>query len=143
MESQRQQTVDITEMSPPMLSVNNEETVRPSVASSSSTRAKFIAAKAKAAALEVRASFLKVKQALRIADEELGLKQQIAEVKMEEQIYGRYNEQELNDSAGVIKSIDCKDCPNVILNKDPINIIRKLVKGTLRPQNKCCLDERS
>ena len=108
---------------------------RPSVASSTSTRSKFIAAKAKAADLEVRASFLKEKQVLRIAAEELELKQQIAEVKMEEKIYGRYNEQEPNDSAGVIKGIDGKDCPNVILSKDPINTSSPMLP--LNPNASC------
>ena len=58
-----------------------------SVASSTSTRAKLIEAKAESTALEVKAAFLKRKQELRMAAEELDPKQQIAEVKMEEQIY--------------------------------------------------------
>ena len=45
---------------------------------------KSIEAKAKAAALEVRAKFLKDKQALRMTSVELELLQQIAEAKAEE-----------------------------------------------------------
>ena len=43
-------------------------------------------------ALEVKAAFLKEKQALRIAAEEVELRQQIAEAKVEEKIYQQYDE---------------------------------------------------
>ena len=63
------------------------------MASSTSTRAKPAAIRAKSAALEVKAALLKRKQELRIAAEELEFEQQIAEVRVEEQVY----EQELNN----------------------------------------------
>ncbi len=71
-----------------------------SVASSTSTRAKLAAIKTKSAALEVKATFLKRKQALRIAAEELDLEQQIAELRVEEQVY----EQELNNCTNNIEA---------------------------------------
>lgn len=52
--------------------------------SSSSTKSKLIEAKAEAVALEVKTAFLKEKQALRMAAEELELQQQIAEAEAEE-----------------------------------------------------------
>ncbi|CAB4024317.1 Hypothetical predicted protein, partial [Paramuricea clavata] len=59
-----------------------------------STRAKLAAIRAKSAALEAKAVFLKRKQGrLRIAAEELELEQQVAEVRVKEQVY----EKELNN----------------------------------------------
>ena len=52
--------------------------------SSSSAKLRLTEAKARAAALEVEARFLKKKQALRMATEELELRQKIAEAKAEE-----------------------------------------------------------
>ena len=49
--------------------------------SSSSTKLRLIEAKARAAGLEAEARFLKEKQALRMASEELELQQKIAEAK--------------------------------------------------------------
>lgn len=48
---------------------------RPSTSSTSSTKLNLIEAKVKAAALEVKATFLKERQALRMATEELELRQ--------------------------------------------------------------------
>lgn len=59
-----------------------------------------------------------------MAAEELELKQQIvhAEVRMEEKIYEQYNEQELSNSDRITKDIDTKkNCPNVNLNRDPVD----------------------
>ena len=57
---------------------------RRSLSSVTSSTLKLVEAKAKAAALEVKESFLREKQALRMATEELELRQQIAEAKAEE-----------------------------------------------------------
>ena len=62
--------------------------------SSSSTKLRLIEAKARAAALEVEARFLKEKQALRMASEELELRQKIAEAKAEERTYEEFNEEQ-------------------------------------------------
>ena len=62
--------------------------------SSSSTKLRLIEAKARSAALEVEARFLKEKQALRIASEELELRQKIAEAKAEERTYEEFNEEQ-------------------------------------------------
>ena len=83
-----------------------------SIISSTSTRAKLISARAKSADLEVRASFLKRKQQLRTAAENLDLEQQIAEVKTEQQIY----EQELNNSAGNAEVGNLNDCREELVN---------------------------
>ena len=58
---------------------------RGSHSSSSSPKLRLIEAKARAAALEVEARFLKEKQALRMASEELELRQKIAEAKPNDQ----------------------------------------------------------
>jgi len=47
-------------------------------------------AKAKAAALEIKAAFLKERQALRMASEELELQQEIAQAKIEEKVYEQF-----------------------------------------------------
>ena len=57
---------------------------RGSHSSSSYTKLRLIEAKARATALEVEGRFLKEKQALRMASEELELRQKIAEAKAEE-----------------------------------------------------------
>ena len=57
---------------------------RRSLSSVKPAKLKLVVAKAKAAALEVKESFLKEKQALRMATEVLELRQQIAEAKAEE-----------------------------------------------------------
>ena len=62
--------------------------------SSSSAKIRLIEAKAKAAALEVEARFLKEKQALRMATEELELRQKIAEAKAEERTYQEFDEEQ-------------------------------------------------
>ena len=67
---------------------------RHSLSSVTSARLKLIEAKAKAAALEVKASFLKEKQALKMATEELELRQQIAEAKAEEKTYEKFEEEQ-------------------------------------------------
>ena len=67
---------------------------RGSHSSSSSTKLRLIEAKARAAALEVEARFLKEKQALRMASEELELRQKIAEAKAEERTYEEFDEEQ-------------------------------------------------
>ena len=67
---------------------------RHSLSSATSARLKLIEAKAKAAALEVKASFLKEKQALKMATEELELRQQIAEAKAEEKTYEKFEKEQ-------------------------------------------------
>ena len=57
---------------------------RHSLSSVTSSKFKLVEGKAKAAALKVNESFLKQKPALRMATEELELRQQIAEAKAEE-----------------------------------------------------------
>ena len=89
-----------------------------SIVSSTLTRAKLIAARAKSAALEVRASFLKRKQELRTTAENLDLEQQIAEVKMEQQVY----EQELNSSAGNTEVGNLNDCQKEHVNINSQNV---------------------
>ena len=59
---------------------------RSSTFSTSSAKLKFIEAKAKAAELKVKANFLKEKQALRMASEELELRRGIVEAKAEKKI---------------------------------------------------------
>ena len=66
---------------------------RRSLSSVTSAKLKLVEAKAKAAALEVEASFLKEKQAPRMATEELELRQQIAEAKAEEKTYEKFEEE--------------------------------------------------
>ena len=60
----------------------------------SSTKLRLIEAKARAAVLEVEARFLKEKQALRMASEELELGQKIAEAKAEERTYEEFDEEQ-------------------------------------------------
>ena len=62
--------------------------------SSLSAKLRLIEAKVRAAALEVEARFLKEKQALKMACEELELRQKIAEAKAEERTYEDFNEEE-------------------------------------------------
>ena len=59
-----------------------------SIACSSSSKSKLM--EAKAAALEVKAAFLKERQALRMASEELELRQEIAQAKIEERVYEQF-----------------------------------------------------
>ena len=61
-----------------------------SATSSCSSKTKLMEAKAKAAALEVKAVFLKERQALRMATEELELRQEIAQAKVEETFYEQF-----------------------------------------------------
>jgi len=61
---------------------------------SSSAKLGLIEAKVKAAALEVDARFLKEKQALRIASEELELRQKIAEAKADIRTYEEFDEEQ-------------------------------------------------
>ena len=63
--------------------------------STSSAKLKLIETKAKAAALEVKAKFLKEKQTLRITSVELELRQQISEAKAEEKIYEQFHEEQI------------------------------------------------
>ena len=63
--------------------------------STSSAKLKLIETKAKAAALEVKAKFLKEKQTLRITSVELELRQQISEAKAEEKIYEQFDEEQI------------------------------------------------
>ena len=61
-----------------------------SATSSCSSKTKLMEAKAKATALEVKAVFLKERQALRMATEELELRQEIAQAKVEEKVYEQF-----------------------------------------------------
>ena len=66
---------------------------RRSLSSVTPAKLKLVVAKAKAAALEVKESFLKEEQALKMATEELELRQQIAEAKAEEKTYEKFEEE--------------------------------------------------
>ena len=55
----------------------------------------MIKAKTRVAALEVETAFLKEKQALKMAEEQLELKKNLAKVKEEERIYEQMNNEEL------------------------------------------------
>ena len=61
-----------------------------SYASRSSNRSQLIQAKAKTASLEAKAAFLKEKQALKMAAEELELRRMIAQAKAEENVYEQF-----------------------------------------------------
>ena len=61
-----------------------------SLTSSSSSKSKLMEAKAKAAALEIKAAFLKERQARRMASKELELRQEIAQAKIEEKVYEQF-----------------------------------------------------
>lgn len=63
--------------------------------SSLSSKSKLIKAKTRVAALEVEAAFLKEKQALRMAEEQLELKKSLAKAKEEERIYEQMSNEEL------------------------------------------------
>ena len=67
-----------------------------SYASRSSNRSQLIQAKAKTASLEAKAAFLKEKQALKMAAEELELRQMIAQAKAEENVYEQFEYGECN-----------------------------------------------
>ena len=58
---------------------------------STSSKSKLIEAKTRVATLEVEAAFLKEKQAIKMAEEELELKKSIAKAKREEMIYEQMN----------------------------------------------------
>ena len=62
---------------------------------STSSKSKLIEAKTRVATLEVEAAFLKEKQAIKMAEEELELKKSIAKAKREEMIYEQMNNEEL------------------------------------------------
>ena len=68
------------------------------ISSSSSAKLKLIEAKAKVAALEVEARFLREKQALRMATEELELRQKITEAKEEGKTYEQFGEEQNIDA---------------------------------------------
>ena len=63
--------------------------------SSLSSKSKLIKAKTRVAALEVEAAFLKDKQALKMAEEQLELKKNLAKAMEEERIYEQMNNEEL------------------------------------------------
>ena len=65
-----------------------------STPSSISSKAKLIQAKTKVAALEIEASFLKEKQALKMAAEQLELKQSLVQAREEERIYEEMKNEE-------------------------------------------------
>lgn len=73
------------------------EVARSSTFSKLSAKLKSIEAKAKAAVLEVKAKFLKDKQALRMTSVELKLLQQIVEAKAEEKSYEQFDEEQILD----------------------------------------------
>ncbi|RMX42815.1 hypothetical protein pdam_00022493 [Pocillopora damicornis] len=70
----------------PIVKSKSSSHSRSSTFSTSSAKLKFIEAKAKAAELKVKANFLKEKQALRMAIEELELRRGIVEAKAEKKI---------------------------------------------------------
>ena len=70
----------------PIVKSKSSSHSRFSTFSTSSAKLKFIEAKAKAAELKVKANFLKEKQALRMAIEELELRRGIVEAKAEKKI---------------------------------------------------------
>ena len=63
--------------------------------SSLSSKSKLIKATTRVAALEVETAFLKEKQALKMAEEQLELKKNLAKAKEEERIYEQMNNEEL------------------------------------------------
>ena len=63
--------------------------------SSLSSKSKLIKVKTRVAALEVEAAFLKEKQALKMAEEQLELKKSLAKAKEEERIYEQMSNEEL------------------------------------------------
>ena len=63
--------------------------------SSLSSHSKLIKAKSKVAALEVEAAFLKEKQTLKMAEEQLELRKSLAKAKEEERIFEQMNNEEL------------------------------------------------
>ena len=63
--------------------------------SSLSSKSKLIKSKTRVAALEVEAAFLKEKQALKMAEEQLELKKSLAKAKEEERIYEQMSNEEL------------------------------------------------
>ncbi|PFX16297.1 hypothetical protein AWC38_SpisGene19439 [Stylophora pistillata] len=66
--------------------------------SSCSSKTKLMEAKAKAASLEIKAAFLKERQALRMATEELEFRQEITQAKVEEELYEQFEmEQNIDD----------------------------------------------
>ena len=67
-----------------------------SYASRSSNRSQLIQAKVKTASLEAKAAFLKEKQALKMAAEELELRRMIAQAKAEENVYEQFKYGECN-----------------------------------------------
>ena len=67
-----------------------------SYASRSSNRSQLIQAKVKTASLEAKAAFLKEKQALKMAAEELELRRMIAQGKAEENVYEKFKYGECN-----------------------------------------------
>ena len=86
--------------------------------SSSSAKLRLIEAKARAAALEVEAKLLKEKQGLRMASEELELRQKIAEAKAKERNYGEFNEEKnINGMNDYLEDVKDKRTSTPFLSK--------------------------
>ena len=69
-----------------------------SISSSTSSKSRLIEAKTRVASLEVKAAFLKKKQALKMAAEELELKENLAQAKEEEKIFEQLNKEEFSST---------------------------------------------
>ena len=66
-------------------------------------------AKARAAALEIKAAFLKERQALRMASEELELRQEIVQAKIEEKVYEQFEmEQNIDGMNDYLETMKAK-----------------------------------
>ena len=83
-----------------------------SVSSASSIKGKLLEAGAKAATLKVKAAFLKRKEALKAAEEELELHQELQQAQIEEEMYAQY---ELDPEQNT-NTVNTKVCNQTSLN---------------------------
>ena len=105
----------------PIVKSKSSSHSRSSPFSTSSAKLKFIEAKAKAAKLKVRANFLKEKQALRMASEELELRREIVEAKAEEKTYEQFDEKQIIDGMNdYLKDVTAKlTCIPILSDAQP------------------------
>ena len=89
---------------------------------SSKTKLMEAKAKAKAASLEIKAAFLKERQALRVATEELELKQEIAQAKVEEELYEQFEmEQNIDDMNDYLEKMKVQSTSTPISSSQAIS----------------------
>jgi len=98
--SRQQQLIEVRSIASNVSCRSSRKSIRSKrfISSSTSSKSRLLEAKTKVASLEIKAAFLKEKQALKMAAEELQLKENLAQAKEEEKIFEQLNKEELSST---------------------------------------------